>query len=63
VPTSAGGLGQGPRSNHGQMINGLIHNDADQAVDLGFWCGAEGIRTPDPLDANAEPIYVDSASG
>ena len=34
------------------MINGLIDLYADQAVYQELWGGAEGIRTPDPLDAN-----------
>ena len=31
---------------------GLIATVSDQAHDLRFRCGAEGTRTPDPLDAN-----------
>ena len=30
------------------MINALIIRFDDQGVDLGFWGGAEGTRTPDP---------------
>jgi hypothetical protein len=38
VPTSAGGRGRV----HGQMINGLINQDANQAVYQGFWGGPNG---------------------
>ena len=34
---------QSPRSNDRQTINGLVTEGGDQAVDLGFWSGAEGI--------------------
>jgi hypothetical protein len=43
---------QSAMTSRGQMINGQIIDRDDLALDLGFLGGAEGIRTPDPLDAN-----------
>jgi hypothetical protein len=34
------------------MIKALIIKSDDQGFYMGILCGAEGIRTPDPLDAN-----------
>jgi hypothetical protein len=40
------------RSSHGQMVKAFIVRFDDQGFYMGFVGGAEGIRTPDPLDAN-----------